>query len=77
MDRPTPRADDKLLHAAARILVRHHHPDWRPASDGEFDAWGRGYGAAARDSYAQDAANQVSTPLDCEWPPVTPPGSGA
>ncbi|GGN40443.1 hypothetical protein FHR83_007037 [Actinoplanes campanulatus] len=70
-------ADESLLSAAARILARHHDPDWRPSTPAELDAWGRGYDAAARDRHAQDASNQVGTPLDCEWPPVAIPGGGA
>lgn len=69
-------ADESLFCAAARILARHHDPEWRPSTDAEFDAWGHRYGAAARDRRAQDAANQVGTPLDCEWPPVATPGGG-
>lgn len=86
MDRPTPRADhppkgeEAVARAAARVLARHHRPDWRPATDGELDAWGHGYGVAARDRHAQDLVNRVDEPsalLDCDWPPVTPPGGGA
>lgn len=65
----------KTLRAAARILARHHRPTWHP-TDAELDAWGAGYGAAARDRFAQDAANRIDTPLNCEWPPVAVPGGG-
>jgi len=37
------RAQQAALRAAARILARHHRPDWRPGTDGELDAWGHGY----------------------------------
>jgi len=78
-DRPatTPTvANEALMHAAARVLARFHCPDWRP-TDAELDAWGRGYGLGVRDKLAQDLMNRVDVSgLNCEWPPVTPPGGG-
>jgi hypothetical protein len=66
-------ADEKLLFAAARILLRHYHPDWRPA-DGQLDAFAHGYAMGARDNLTQGRMNRVHLPLDCEWPPVAKPG---
>jgi hypothetical protein len=40
-------AEEKLVRAAARILARHHHPDWRPTDD-DLDGYGRGYGDGVR-----------------------------
>lgn len=60
------RRDEALTRAAARVLARHLHPLWRPADDGQLDAWGHGYGAGVRDKHAQDRDN-------C----ATPPGGGA
>jgi hypothetical protein len=39
--------EESLLRAAARILARHHHPDWRPTND-DLDGYGRGYGDGVR-----------------------------
>lgn len=69
-------AQRKLVHAAARIIVRYLCPDLQPATDSEFDAFGLGYGLGVRDRHAQDAVNRISAPLDCEWPPVAKPGGG-
>ncbi|MCM4080420.1 hypothetical protein [Paractinoplanes hotanensis] len=70
-------AEEHLLRAAARVLARYHNPGWVP-TDAELDAWGAGYGLGVRDKLAQDLMNRVHVAgLDCEWPPVTPPGGGA
>lgn len=67
--------DDCLLRAAARILARHHHPDWRPATDAELDAWGHGYGAGVRDKGGQEEALLLNLARR-DWPPVATPGGG-
>ncbi|MEV6306468.1 hypothetical protein AB0M02_44165 [Actinoplanes sp. NPDC051861] len=68
-------ADEKLLFAAARILLRHYHPDWRP-TDEQLDAFAHGYALGARDNLTQGRMNQVHLPPDCEWPTVAKPGGG-
>lgn len=67
-------ADETVERAASRILARKTDPDWQP-TDAELDAWGRGYFAGHRQGYT-DAFSQVGTKIDCDWPPVTPPGTG-
>lgn len=86
-DRPGTQPTVTEVRAAARILARRYRPDWRPATDGELDAFGAGYGLGVRDNAAQDRQNRVDygngaavildgAPIP-EWPPVTPPGGGA
>jgi hypothetical protein len=45
--RPAPQPTVAEVRAAARILARHHHPDWRPTND-DLDGYGRGYGDGVR-----------------------------
>lgn len=54
-----PPVDEKLLHAAARILARHHHPDWRPATD-DIDGYGHGYHDGHRQGY-EDGCDALPT----------------
>lgn len=48
----TEPSDEGLVHAAARILARHHHPEWRPNDDHDIDVWGHGYNTGWRQGYA-------------------------
>jgi hypothetical protein len=71
-------ADDTVARAAARILARKADPLWQPTDD-QLDAWGRGYFAGHHQGYADAASQdypQVRPQNECDWPPVTLPGTG-
>lgn len=48
---------DALVRAAARILARHHRPDWRPPNEDHIDTWGAGYLTGWKQGYL-DATSQ-------------------
>jgi len=50
-ERAPEKPDEKLIQAAARVLLRHHHPDWRMVGDEVLDAWGHGYITGHRQGY--------------------------
>lgn len=50
------RGEEKLLSAAARVLARHHHPDWRPSTE-DLDGYGHGYGDGVRQHLREVHAN--------------------
>lgn len=67
--------DETILRAAKRIVARHEEPAWQP-TDVELDAWGRGYFAGHKQGY-NDAFSEPRPQAECDWPPVTLPGTGS
>lgn len=55
--------DESLVRAAVRVLAGHYCPDWRPADDGQLDAWGHGFNTAWNQAYAAGRSGTRHWPL--------------